>query len=102
MTKLANIESQNNGRMSQSIDNQLLHCDKIGNSLNMVMNYNNMNAELLEELMEALKHVLDGLNGEEKKELQEVMAMLNQNQEKISKHGGKLWNSGKHLLGLFL
>jgi signal transduction histidine kinase len=60
---------------------------EIKNPLNFVNNFADLSVELLDELKRAAVPVLDSLGEDKRAELEEVVAMLTSNLEKIAEHG---------------
>ena len=60
---------------------------EIKNPLNFVNNFADLSVELLEELEETARPVIAGLAEDERSDVEEIVAMLTGNLEKIAEHG---------------
>jgi signal transduction histidine kinase len=60
---------------------------EIKNPLNFVNNFAGLSVELLDELKETARPALDALGGDKRTEIDEVVAMLTGNLDKIAEHG---------------
>jgi signal transduction histidine kinase len=60
---------------------------EIKNPLNFVNNFADLSVELLEELKETARPVIAGLAEDERSDVEEIVAMLTGNLEKIAEHG---------------
>jgi signal transduction histidine kinase len=60
---------------------------EIKNPLNFVNNFAGLSVELLDELKETARPALDALGGDKRAEIDEVVAMLTGNLDKIAEHG---------------
>ena len=71
---------------------------EIKNPLNFVNNFASLSNELLSELKEVVEPVIAALDADKRDELDETMAMLSGNLEKIAEHGQRADNIVKSML----